>query len=623
MATTVIDSTSDAEVLRTRDRLERRIAGMTICDLWHRNATEHAEEPAAHFRVGEEWRSLTWGELQARAAEVSMGLRELGVERRDVVAIMASNRWEHLVADMGIVQAGAVPTTLYGTLAPAQIAYVAGDCRARVAIVEDAATHARWQEVRGELDDLDHVVLLEGLDEVDDPSAISFDELRARGRAALAAAPGAVETRWREVRPEDTLVIVYTSGTTGPPKGTVVTHHGMLYAIVANDEVNPLQRGLVGISYLPLAHILERFLSMYNAAWIRAQGYLCPDPSQVLDHLLEARPQAFVGVPRVWEKLKAGIEAKLDAEEDQRRADLARHALKIGRAVYRLEQRGQQPSWLLRAEHALLDRLVLSRIREGIGMDRCEMVFSGAAPLPPEVAEFFGALGLPLHNNWGMTETSTIATIQPPGANRLGTVGRPLPGVEIAIAEDGEVLVRGPITTPGYLNRPEATDELLDDEGWLHTGDVGELEDGYLRLIDRKKELIITSGGKNLSPANIEALVRTHPLIGQALAYGEDRPYVVALVVLDAEVAPAWAVRHDLGTDDLTELATHPRVREEVQRAVDAANQQLARPEQVKRFTILPTEWTPESGELTPTMKLKRRVVHDRHADEITALYED
>jgi len=364
-------------------------------------------------------------------------------------------------------------------------------------------------------------------------------------------------------------------------------------------------------------------LSIYLPLRKRGHVHFCPDPAKAVETVREVRPSSFFGVPRVWEKVRAGITAKLAAEPDPRRRRLAEAAVATGLEVVRRRQRGAAPPPLLRARHAVLDRLVLAKVRAAIGLDRCVFVSSAASPLPVDVAEFFAALGLPLVEVYGMTETTAVATGNPPGRLKIGTVGPALAGVEVRLADDGEVLVRGPITTPGYLGAPEATAELVDGDGWLHTGDVGELDgDGYLKIVDRKKELIITSSGKNLSPANIEGLLKEHPLVGQALVYGDNRPYVVALIVLDHEVAPAWAAREGIAAGpDLAALARHPAVREELQRAVDAANQRLARIEQVKRFEVLPVEWTAESEELTPTLKLRRRVVHAKYAAEIDALY--
>jgi long-chain acyl-CoA synthetase len=400
----------------------------------------------------------------------------------------------------------------------------------------------------------------------------------------------------------------------------LLTHRNLLYEVTALDRLTGLPQGGSSVSYLPLAHIAERVLSIYGPLTRRSHVWFCPDPTQAVEYVRQARPTLFFGVPRVWEKVRAGIQAKLAAEESQRRRGIAERAVATGLEVVRRTQRGEPVPFGLRARHAVLDRLVLAKVRHAIGLDRCGFASSAASPLAVDVAEFFAALGLPLVEVYGMTETTAVATGNRPGRVKIGTVGPALAGIEVRLADDGEVLVRGPINTPGYFRQPGATAQLIDADGWLHTGDVGELDgDGYLRIIDRKKELIITSSGKNLSPANIEALLKEHPLIGQALVYGDNRPYVVALVVLDHELAPGWAARNGLGGGD---LAASEQVLAEVQLAVDAANQRLARVEQVKRFEVLPVEWTAESEELTPTLKLRRRIIHAKYAERIDALYE-
>jgi long-chain acyl-CoA synthetase len=611
-----------AETERQRADIEGVVAGKTICHLLERNASENPGDPAMSWKGDDgTWRSMDWREYRDRVAETALGLAELGITRGDTVAIMSSNRPEHIIADQGAVHAGATPTTFYDTLSPEQIEYVATNCEAKVAILENRDYMKRWLEIRDQLDALETIVLMEHADEFE--GVLSWDEVVRRGREALDTEPGRFDELWQVVDPGDVATLIYTSGTTGPPKGVIITHHNILFEAEALDRVTGVPDGISGVSYLPLAHIAERLLSIYLPLSKRAHTYFCPDPKQALDYLLEARPSLFFGVPRVWEKVRAAITTKVEVEENDTKRKLAQRALRIGGAVARMEQRGRTPSFFLRVEHAVLDKLVLAKIREGIGLDRCDFTSSAAAPLPVDVAYFFAGIGLPLIEVYGMTETTGVATANRPEAIKIGSVGQALPGVEVRLAEeDNEVLVRGPNNVPGYLELPEATAELIDDEGWIHTGDVGEMDDeGFLRIVDRKKELIITAGGKNLSPANIEALLKEHPLIGQALAYGDEKPFVAALVVLDEEVAPGWAEQRGISDTDLASLAEHPEVQAEVERAVEKTNQRLARVEQVKRFKVLPAEWTAESEELTPTMKLKRRVIHDKYRDEIEGLY--
>ena len=613
---------ADDAILAQRAQIEQEIAGRTVCDLLQDNADRHGEAPAVSWRDGATWHTLSWREYRQRVVEVAAGLASLGVDHGDFVALMMSNRPEHVIADQGAVHAGAVPTTLYATLAPEQIRYCAAHCAAKVAILEHRDLAKRWQELREGLPALEHVVVLEGAGDLTGwEGVLGWEELLARGRDALAADPALAGRLRGRVRPEDPVTLVYTSGTIGPPKGVILSHRNVLYECAAVDRLLRLPDGIAGVSYLPLAHIAERALTIYSPLWKHNQVYFCPELTEVISYVQHVRPLAFFGVPRVWEKVWSSLMARLDAEAPRRRR-LADAAIDTGRQVVRRRQRGQALPLALRARHALLDRLVLAKIRAGLGMDHCRFVASAAAPLAVDLAESLAALGLPVVELWGLTETTAAATGNPPDAIRIGTVGPPIAGIELKLADDGEVLVRGPITTPGYLGQPEATAELLDADGWLHTGDVGTLDEaGYLRIIDRKKELIITAGGKNISPANIESLLKEHPLVGQALAFGDRRPYVVALVVLDHEVVPGWAGQHGIADASPAALAEHPLVVEEVAHAVEAANQRLAQVEQIKQFKILPAEWTAESEELTPTLKLKRRVIHGKYAPEIDTLY--
>jgi long-chain acyl-CoA synthetase len=613
---------SDDRVETERRQIEQQIGGRTLCDLLAEHAAGHGDAPALSWRHDGTWQTLSWRQYRERVAEVAMGLAGLGVGRGDFVAIMATNRPEHVLADQGAVHAGATPTTFYFTLAGEQIGYVAGHCGAKVAVLEDRNMLKRWQELGDQLPALRHLVLLDGAEDGDGPGVLGWDELVRRGREALAADPAGFEELRGRVGPSDNAALLYTSGTTGPPKGVLLTHRNVLFECTALQRLTGLPPEGSSVSYLPLAHIAERVLSIYTPLIMRSHVWFCPEPAQAVEYVREARPTLFFGVPRVWEKVRAGIQAKLAAEEDQRKRRIAERALETGLEMVRRGQRGERVPLGLKARHAVLERLVLVKVRKAIGLDRCAFASSAASPLAVDVAEFFAALGLPLVEVYGMTETTGVATGNRPGKVKIGTVGPALAGVEVRLASDGEVLVRGPVNTPGYFRQPEATAELIDADGWLHTGDVGELDgDGYLKIVDRKKELIITSSGKNLSPANIEGLLKEHPLVGQVLVYGDDRPYVVALIVLDHELAPAWAARNDL-PGDLAALAAHEQVLAELQLAVDAANQRLARIEQVKRFEVLPVEWTAESEELTPTLKLRRRIIHAKYADHIDALYQ-
>ncbi len=584
---------SEDAIAVERRQIEQEVRGRTLCDLLAEHADGRGDAPAMSWKRDGAWQTLSWRQYRERVAEVAMGLAGLGVGRGDFVAIMATNRPEHVQADQAAIHAGATPTSFYFTLAPEQIRYVAGHCEAKVAVLEDRDMLKRWQDIRDDLPALRHVVLLDGAEEADAPGVLGWDELVRRGREALAADRSGFEELRGRVVPEDNAALLYTSGTTGPPKGVLLTHHNLLFESTALDRLTGLSPEGSSVSYLPLAHIAERVLSIYGPLTMRTHVWFCPEPAQAVEYVREARPTIFFGVPRVWEKVRAGINAKLAAEENERKRAITQKAVETGLEVVRRQQRGEAVPFGLRARHAVLERLVLAKVRQAIGLDRCAFASSAASPLAVDVAEFFAALGLPLVEVYGMTETTGVATGNRPGKVKIGTVGPALAGVEIRRAADAEVLGRGPVNTPGYV-----------------------------RLVDRKKELIITASGKNLSPANIEGLLKEHPLIGQALVYGDDRPYVVALIVLDHELAPAWAARNGMGASDLAALAASDGVLAEVQLAVDAVNQRLARIEQVKRFEVLPVEWTAESEELTPTLKLRRRIIHAKYAERIDALYQ-
>jgi long-chain acyl-CoA synthetase len=535
---------------------------------------------------------------------------------------MLPNRAEHVLADFGAMHAGGVPVTFYATLAAEQVGFIAGDCEARIAVLDGPDQLARWQPVLASLRSLRTIIVRDASACPAGEPYLTWDQFAALGRERLAAAPELVTGRLAAITQQDPVTLLYTSGTTGTPKGVLLTHHCILYEVAA-----ALRGGTVGphvrwVSYLPLAHIAERMFSIYLPLSAAGHVHFCPDVQQLVKTVGQVRPTAFFGVPRVWEKIRAGIQALLAAEADPDRRAAVEQAMDIGRRYVESTQYGRTTPAELAEAFGRADQQVLAPIRSLLGLGEAEVVSSAAAPLPPEVGAFFAGLGMRILDIYGMTETTGAFTSNTVTEFRLGTVGRPFAGTEIMIAEDGEILTRGPLNTPGYLNRPDLTAGLTDADGWLHTGDIGRLDDdGFLSVVDRKKEFIITAGGENVPPAAVENLLVAHPLIGQALAYGDRRPYVVALLTLDAEVAPAWARARGIEAESLAALAENPVVLDEVGQGVAAANQHLARVQQVKRWRLLPVEWTAESGELTPTLKLKRRVVHAKYSDDIDALY--
>jgi len=563
------------------------------------------------LRSGEE--TQTWAELAAQVGRIAGGLASLGVGKGDTVALVLSNRPEFVACDMAAVALGAVPFSIYQTSSPEQIAYVVGDAEARVAIVEAAYLDV-FERAREELPVVEHLVVLDAK-----AGTATLADLEELDPEFDPSATGAL------VGPDDLLTLIYTSGTTGPPKGVQLTHRNLLTLVASVDGMIPLpERGGRVISWLPAAHIAERGANYYLPVTKGLEIAICPDPREIVQFLPQVRPTWFFAVPRVFEKLKAGLEAMLAGLPDEQREPVER-GFEAALEKVRLEQRDEAvPAEVATAAQAAEEGM-FSALRHQLGLDEAVAVSVGAAPTPVEVLEFFHAIGIPVGELWGMSETCGVATSNPIDKIKLGTVGPPMPGVELKLAEDGEVLVRSAANMPGYRNMPEKTAETIDTEGWLHTGDIGELdEDGYLRIVDRKKELIINAAGKNMSPASIESKLKAaSPLIGQVAAVGDARRYNVALIVLDPDYAPVWAQGKGIDDTALERLAEHETVRREIEAAVDAANERMARVEQIKKFKILPAEWTPGGDELTPTMKLKRKPIEHKYADEIEALYAD
>jgi long-chain acyl-CoA synthetase len=617
-----------AEIVQQRADIERLAggdAGQTVAAHLAATAERWGSEPAFSDRDdGGPWQTITWEQARQQALELAAAFVELGLQPGERVALMLPNRVQHVLADLGVMHAGGVPVTFYATLAPDQVRFVAGDCDARIAVLDGAPELARWQPVLAELPGVKKIIVRDAAARPAGDAFLSWADFAALGRERLAAAPAAVTERVAAIGPDDPATLLYTSGTTGNPKGVIITHRSVLYEVVSGEVTGFVEPRTQWVSYLPLAHIAERMFTIYLPVHYAWHVHFCHNASTDLIATVGAvKPTAFFGVPRVWEKIQAGIQALLAGEQDPAKQAAVAEAMATGRKYVKSCEFGNTTPDELVEEFRLADENVLRPIRSLLGLGEATTVVSAAAPLPPDVAEFFAGLGMKILDVYGMTETTGAFTTNTPDAFRLGTVGRPVPGVEVRIAEDGEILTRGPLNTPGYLNLPERTAELLDADGWLHTGDIGSLDpDGFLSVVDRKKELIITSGGENISPAAVENLLVAHPLIGQALSYGDRRPYVVALLTLDGDVAPAWARAHGIEASSLAELAEEPAVLQAVGEAVAAANERLARVQQIKKWRLLPVEWTAESEELTPTLKLKRRVVHAKYADVIDTLYE-
>ncbi|MFC6086509.1 AMP-dependent synthetase/ligase [Sphaerisporangium aureirubrum] len=609
---------ADPRVIADRNEIEQEIAGLTICEQFKATAERYPDDPAYSDLAVDGWTTLTYAQARRRVLAIAAGLYELGLRPGEAVALMMVNRSEHVLADLGAVHAGGVPCSIYSTFTPGQIAFVAEDVQARYAVV-GAADLERWRPVLGELTGLRKVIVLD--DAPEGELFMGWDDLVALGERLLDADPAAAEARAAAVSPEDTLTVLYTSGTTGNPKGVPLTHANVCFEVVITDRMAGLPSVGSQISYLTYAHIAERVLSLYLPLFKASHVHFCPDLAQLGSVLGQVKPVAFFGVPRVWEKMMARLQALL-ATQPEEQQEQVRAAMAAGLAYIEAGQYGRTPSAEVTEAYERADAALLAIIRSMIGFENARWLGTAAAPMPLEVQRFFAGLGLKVLDVYGMTETSGAFTANSSSAYKLGTVGRPGEGVEVRIAEDGEIITRSPANTAGYLNRPEASADLLDDEGWLHTGDVGSVdEDGFVSIVDRKKELIITAGGENMSPANTEGYLKEHPLVGQALVYGDRRPYVVAILTLDGEVAPVWAQGRGIEYGSLAELAEHPEVLKEAEAAVAAANDKLARVQQVKKWRLLPVEWTAETEELTPSLKLKRRVIHAKYAEAIDAMY--
>ncbi len=589
---------------------KRAVDAPTLTEALRRTAAGNPDVVAV--RLPDDSVSITWAELLERVDALAGGLAKLGLGRGDTVAIMLGNRPDFHIVDLAAAMLGATPFSIYQTYPAEEIQYLCSDAASRVAVVEQAHLPVVLA-ARKELPGLEHVIVVDGEAPEGTISLADVEGSNPEFDAAAAAS---------EIEPDDVLTLIYTSGTTGKPKGVQLSHHAVMSAAHTLEEIVPMEPASRVISWLPAAHIAERMAHHYIPVVYAATVTCAPNPREVLSYLPQVRPTWFFAVPRIWEKLKAGLEAMQAGQPEEQRAPV-QAALAAAIERVRLKQRGEPVPDELEQQVKQADEQMFSGLRAMLGLDQVLAVNVGAAPTPVEVLEFFHALGIELAELWGMSETCGVGTVNRLGAVKIGTVGPPAPGVELKLAEDGEVLCRGEFMMLGYRNDPAKTAEALDSEGWLHTGDIGEIdEDGFLKIVDRKKELIINAAGKNMSPANIEAAVKSSsPLIGQAATIGDGRPYNTALIVLDADYAPQWAKQQGLESEDLAALASEPKVMEAVQQGIDEANSHLARVEQIKKFTVVKGDWLPGGDELTPTMKLKRKPIASKYEAEIEAMY--
>ena len=583
-------------------------APKTVCEAFQRTAK--IDPGAVALRTPGDKVSITWREYAERVEKAAAGLAKLGVKRGDTFAIMMTNRPEFAVVDAAAMHLGATAFSIYNTSSPEQIAYLFGNAENTVVATETALLPV----ILASGVKLEHVICIDGKPE---GATISLDELEASGDFDFD-----FEAAWKAVQPEDVLTLIYTSGTTGPPKGVQLTHANLIAIEEAAMQVVDVGFGERITSFLPAAHIADRATSQYFSATRGVQVTYVADPRAVAAALPDCKPTIWFAVPRVWEKIKMGIEAKLAAEPSPVKKALAGWAFAMAAKNGQAQLEGRRLGGLDALQFGVADRLVLSKVKAALGMSELKWAWSGAAAIAPETLQFFMGLGINVCELWGLSETTGGATINPPGKVKVGTVGPPLPGVQIRLAEDGEILVKSPGNMLGYRKDPEKTAETIDADGWLSTGDIGTLdEEGYLTIVDRKKEIIINAAGKNMSPANIENTLKvTTPLAATIAVIGDARAYNVALLTLDPDSAAAYAERAGLAADPAV-LAKDPGLIAEVQKGIDAGNAKLSRVEQVKKFQVLPVFWMPGSDELTPTLKLRRKPINEKYAAEIEGLY--
>ncbi|MDG1264971.1 MAG: AMP-binding protein [Ilumatobacter sp.] len=603
--------------MTTSQDLHDRIVGQNIPKRFLANVERNGDIEVLNWKTSTgDWATKTLREVADDAARLTTSLKNLGLGKGDTVVMMIRNRQEFHALDLAVLFCGATPVSIYNSSAPDQIQYLVNDCDAKIAVLEDDGFLRRFESVRDKLPTIEHIAMIEENDV--DNNIIQYADL-------IAAEPADLAAEAQTATLDDTATIIYTSGTTGPPKGVMLSHSNVAWTLESVGQSMRDQTDIADfagkrhVSYLPMAHVMERLLGHYYMADFATRVFCCPETSQMPALVRESKPNVFIGVPRVWEKMYAGVMAALSADpekEQQFNDGVAAAAPIVAKMTRGAATDDEIATW------NFLDEAGFKAVRGLIGLDEVEIGISGAAPIPAEILKWFRAIGVPLSEGYGMSETTAVLSWA--AAAKPGFVGTAATGVEIKLADDGEVLARGGNMFAGYLGLADKTAEAIDSDGWVHTGDIGVIDDeGYLKIVDRKKELIITAGGKNISPANLESALKMIPLVGQACAVGEQRPFVAALVVLDPDTAAAWATEHGLEGEPatMTALADNPEVVAEIEADLIEAMANFNSAEAVKKVKVLGAEWMPDSDLLTPTSKLKRRGVLESFADEIAALY--
>jgi long-chain acyl-CoA synthetase len=599
-----------------------RIEGDTILDALRNNVRRIPSRPALRTRRRDGWVAMTYADYGRAVAEVTAGLAELGVEPGQRVGIFSNNRAEWHLADFGILADGCATVPIYQTSSSEQVAQVLTNAEATLCFVEGRELAARILEVRDELPQLGRIVVFDDGDRLDDPFTLGFAQLRAIGAARLNREPDLFETRADAVVPGDLATLVYTSGTTGPPKGAMISHANIMWTLRSVVSLLSIREGERLLSFLPLSHIAERMISDFASVAVGAETWFARGLSTVAEDLHDCRPTVFFAVPRVWEKLQEAVAAQLEDLHGLKRVVIDRYVGLGEHVVADRTSAGHAPIWT-RLPYEALDASVGAKIRHEIGLDDARVLISAAAPIHPDLVRWFHAIGLPIIELYGQTETCGPTTCNPPGDNRIGTVGPPIPGESIEIADDGEILVRGGNVCLGYFRDPVATAELIDTDGWMHSGDVGHVDAaGYLTVTGRKKDLIITAHGQNIAPQEIETDLRRHELVSEAVVVGEGRRYLTAMLTLDGDALHAWAeAHHKVG--DAEVLAGDPDLRAEIDQFVAHVNGKRSRVEGVRKYRILPHDFTVAAGEMTPTLKVKRNVVNAAYREVIDEMYSE
>ena len=593
---------------RCRGEVPIRRRSPTCC---RRRRSSTAPTSPSSYKEGDQWLSKTFAEVREIVLPLALGLVELGIQKGDRVSILGNTRPEWTYFDFAALSIGATVVPIYQTNSPEECRYVLENSDSKVVVVEDAEQLEKVRAVRDQLPQLEQIVLMTG-----ERRGRPLDGGTGRQGQRRREPPGSSSTQ--AVAPEDICTFIYTSGTTGPPKGCIISHGNYRAMLDMVKETSVIEEGDLTYLYLPLAHSFALLIQLGSYDLGTAIAYWERDPLKILPNLAELKPSYFPSVPRIFEKIYTAATSAMEKEGGLKKA-IFNWAINVGAKMREVERSGRKPGFLLQRQYAFADKKVLSKIR-GLFGGNIRLAVSGAAPINPEILRFFDAAGVLVLEGWGMTETSTAATISSPEDFKVGTIGKPFPGCEVKIADDGEILVKGPNVFQGYHKNPEATAETIVN-GWLHTGDIGEIDsEGFIKITGRKKDIIITAGGKNITPANLEAEIKQHPLVSQCVVVGDRRPYLVALVTLEPEEAVKYAQENGL-SEDLAELAANPDVKASIEAHVEKINQNFARVEQVKKIAILPQDLSQENGELTPTLKVKRAVVAQKHEGAIEQLY--